>query len=272
MKAQLIKIVFALGLCSVLTGAKVYKWVDAQGQVHFGTQPPPAVLKEAEVSKVSVDTPKIVRIEEVLEGRWYMLDGSLLHELVVYDTKVNWNEYEEKLERTARGEWQLTGPTLRIAGEKIPGGTAAFTIKSVAAHEFTAYWEQTDRIHTFRKLADSRYELSSQEEMLNGDWAEVSASDLSKPVAKFRFDSGRFYTFPVVRKERVQNQVNINHVRAEGNWEIEEQTLVIRYFKAFGQFANRALTTERLAIKQMNKLGFAVTDSQGNIRNFIKIE
>ena len=65
MKNAIVFAIFAAACAGV--HAEVYRWVDAQGKVHYSDEPPPASIKQVEIKKKSGGKPAEANLPYVLQ-------------------------------------------------------------------------------------------------------------------------------------------------------------------------------------------------------------
>ncbi|MCP5205849.1 MAG: DUF4124 domain-containing protein [Hahellaceae bacterium] len=252
-----------------LTGAKVYKWTDENGQVHFGTQPPPAKMQQAEATRYGSSGEKSAEAADVIQNKWYAKENGGVIELSVSSYGYQWAVYKDQQKPVySPGKWELFPGKLTL-NEKT-GATKNFSLKEVYEYRMVLVEYESERRYTFNRLKDSRYDLSEKEELASGTWAEVSPTDDSYVIARVKFEDGQFTRYYTDHYDKnITAHPNPNHVKAQGNWKIEGDTLVLEYAGAFKDLLAKSTETERWNIELLDPRNFRLRqDGTGEIMHF----
>lgn len=252
-----------LPLLVLLTGAKVYKWVDENGQVHFGTQPPPRQMEKVEDTGLgkTADSNPSTEVEEVIENRWWANTGSKVIQLQVASYGYSWSEYSgsQKPERHS-GEWKLTYSSLALTSKT--GVARKFAVKEARAYSLSLLDVSTEERFDFKRLREERYDLSGREEEISGDWAQVSAANSNQVIARLRLENGIFQRYYVSsRSELIDAHPNPNMVNARGQWRIVDDTLILEYIEAYEELWKLAASEQEWRIDSLDYRNLKLTHS-----------
>lgn len=243
-----------------LTGAKVYKWTDENGQVHFGTQPPPAKMQQAQSTRYGSSSEKSAEAADIIQNKWYAKNNGEVIEFTVSNYGYQWAIHKDQQKPVYNpGKWELFPGKLTL-NEK-SGAIKNFALKEVYEFKMVMVEYESEKRYTFNRLKDSRYHLSEKEELASGNWAEVSATDDTYIIARINFEDGQFTRYYTDYYDKsLSANPNPNHVKAQGNWKIEGDILELEYAGAFKDLLAKTSETERWNIEQLDPRNFRLSN------------
>lgn len=248
-----------------LTGAKVYKWTDENGQVHFGTQPPPAKMQEVKATRYGKSGAEKADPADIIQNKWYAKSNGKVIAFTPGDYGYQWSTYTGPTKpQYSPGKWELFPNKLTLTEKS--GIEKHFALKNVHKYDMTLVEHESEEQFHFKRLRSARYDLSEQEEAVAGQWAEVNPRDGTTVIARINFEDGQFTRYYVDRHNRmIHSKANPNYVNAVGNWQIEEDVLILDYAAGFKNLWNKSTETERWKIEQLDFRNLLLT--QENTRS-----
>lgn len=278
-RRSLTLLVLVQGLCllQAVTAAEIYKWTDAEGNVHFSTQPPPPA-SGADVSATGLSAEgKSGSVPLDLESSaWLVRKGHTRIKLTFSESgSYSWLETTSLpgypiSEKRKYGKYKLEGDRLtltqRDANREDVGRSVYRATMQSADMLRLADINVSDEVYVFSgRPGEYRALKNEKERMISGSWAQVPYRAENRALALVRFESGIFYFFPPDASGTVKASTPESTYRAiaSGKWFVEGDILQLDFWEAKGSMASRMLSQERWRITVLDHRRLQVTDEAG---------
>lgn len=274
---QLLALVFGLCMAQVMAAAEIYKWTDAEGNVHFSTQPPPpasgADISATGLSAEGRSGPVPLDLEA---SAWLARKGHTTVKLTFSEQGgYSWSESTNLpgypvSEKRKYGKYQLDGDRLTLTQRdknREAVGRSVYRASMQSADTLRlADVNVSDEVYVFSgRPTEYRALKNDKERMISGSWAQVPYRAENRAIARVRFESGVFYFFASDESGTVKTSTpnNTYNAIASGKWSVEGDILQLDFWEAKGSMASRMLNQERWRITVLEHRRLQVTDEAG---------
>lgn len=214
--------IFVLGLLLVMpaSGGKIFKWVDGQGQVHYGEQAPDA--QKAESIKIKAPGRSGLAVRGEIEDSWWFKLDDLAIKVKFGEKRFHMFKWSSRntIKPLLKGDWAMDGDrkiVLRILTSEWerfkPGHEWVWNFTQMQKRSANVV---TDKERHLKLLRQTNTPLSGKALAIKGTWHEVDRGfDLSLNEYGFTLDQGD----------------NAREYAASGNWWLDdfEHSIVLEY-------------------------------------------
>ncbi len=212
---------FILLASPFLMAAKIYKWTDKNGKVHFTQTPGPSQQHD----KIYRNTTKTKKPKKTLLGNWYGVSSGLKYKLRFYDNNFYFNLIENRHGGAfiGQGFFEYTDNTLKLKyinsqNAVIPGGTIEYyNIMDFSIAQLSMRSQNNKRYHFIKNLQHNPLQ-SKYARILYGVWLNQKNGEILELTQSsfYKFDKGQY-----------DNSKWLSSYR--GNWILRDKTIEFQY-------------------------------------------
>ena len=269
------RLIFIMAVIVMTTGSGVYRWVDADGNVHFSSNPPPEVIVSAESTGISTSASRAGGNPSVdLPGFWLGSHEGMTIALDIRQGSMSWKEFSPgRYGRYLNGQRNFSGPvkierdlftfTMLDAYQQVRGQRQfrirmqdEETLELVGIHQHGVY-RLTKRPYLTRPLSPAELDIS-------GDWAEVDTATESQVLGRIRFEDGIFNRYRVAGNERINGSPAEAYREADGRWRVEEGVLYLDHWMGEKSYSDKLLKSEKWTIREVTLRRLLLANPAGN--------
>jgi hypothetical protein len=277
MKIVVTKLIVGFICVVCLSGSKVFKWTDENGQVHFGSAPTPQNIKSAEETKYSTKSNSPQSLEDVIYGIWYGSIGGQTIRFEVLEEGYQWTKGSLGLVTLGdfipvSGSWKIEKNRLELIDKKSPSLNKSFLVKKVKRYQMSFIDLKSKQKVTFYKMKPSRENLTEQEELLRGDWRRVRGPNNDKTVGYWSIKYGQISSYSQPQNNYMGSMIHINHndIETKGNWRIKGENVIIRNVVGFKHKTHKTGKTEVWKLDSLDHRNALLINRSSGERVFLK--
>ena len=217
-----------LVLSNGVSAAKIYKWVDEQGKVHYSSDVSHTKSKgKIEDIKVRGTKQRKSYRANGLSGRWYSDYRNIKHELVFKKDRVNLKAVADGGYGSAyfEGKFKRENSELHITYHNTQydyadlGKTETYKIISKSDNELVLLFPDKS-IRKFFRFVNKRHDKSN-DRLLRGKWKKINSDDLIEFIGS---------KFNVKKIDHARSYSKIKYyISSQGQWEKLSKTISFTY-------------------------------------------
>ena len=283
MNMKTVLVLLALLTMAATARGEIYTWTDADGNVHFGTQPPPEVIEGARDTGIRSQGGSAASLEGVLPGsEWLARQGNRLIKVEFRSNgrSFSWQESALALDGS-RGRAKKHYGDYRIEGERLILTRVNKNRERLDEETFLARLSGSDSLklvdihvpgRVYRLAAEpssTRPLRNEREEAIVGTWTQVAYRVEDNIVGYIHFGNGIFYLYdPREHGNRIGGKPSDRDQVASGKWHVEGKTLHLNFWEASGSASGRMLKQERWDIVSVEHRRLEIADNAGRTQVF----
>lgn len=273
------KLLFVLTLTSLLASplqAQVFKWTDAEGNVHFGTSPPPGMMQHARDAGVQADGKKKVSVRDALPGStWLGRSGDRMYKVIFMNDgkRYEWKESilgpsgQRSATTTSSGYFSLDGEQLRMTrlnkNREVAGDSTYLATMSGSDSLRLVDINVSGRVFNLMARPEDTRMLKESELAIAGTWAQVLYRVEEQIIGYIEFDDGVFQLYdPNSKSNTLSSAPSYKHQVATGKWRVEGNRLLFDFWEAKGSAASRMLRSESWDIVSVDHRRLEISDGR----------
>lgn len=245
-------------------GSDIYRWVDEDGKVHFGSAPPPEVITKAEETKVFSSAPReSINAKDMIYGLWIGRHNGKIIELdIPRGGQLVWREAREQGYTLRGGSISsfsgrplISGNRMKITAQRRGSEEKQdleFEIRPSDSEKVTLVNLSDGEVYQFFKNPRETRPLKAEEREIEGDWARVDHADGNKVTGWLRLGGGIFSQHRPSSADRITSKPSDGLMDANGHWRVEGDILHLEYRLGQREYASKMFGSDQWRIEEVD--------------------
>lgn len=255
-------------ILALTTGAGVYRWTDAEGNVHFGSTPPRVKDNIQDLDRYG-ESDVNLSLNELIPGDWFGMDDKAQIELKITRSDQGrdvyiWRRDQGRSHETLHSGYVRYGNTILTLVDADGQIQHQFDARTQSRYQLVLTDKVTDQQHRFRRPELDRTDLNAREQMLSGIWTELSLEHPDRPLFAIEFKGGQFTRYQAHTRFGRYQPPRTNLRTTLGDWRVDGNTLSLDYLRAYGPFSQYSMTTQYWEIIKLEPRELVLRQQDGN--------